>query len=74
MMDCIELLEAENTAFAHNKLLLLKEDYLEEKGKIDYNDITTIWKKWYHDSFAPKIVKRINEEKKDASDIAADLE
>jgi len=64
-MECPQLLEAENTAYAHNKLLLIKEDYLSEVGKIDYNKVTVTWKKWYKESFAPKIVKRVNEEKKD---------
>jgi len=73
-MECLELLEAENTAFAHNKLLLLKEDYLEEKGRIDYNQITETWKRWYYDSFVPKIVKRVNEEKEDKKNMIADLE
>ncbi len=64
-MECPQLLEAENTAYAHNKLLLIKEDYLSEVGKIDYNKVTETWKTWYKESFAPKIVKRVNEEKKD---------
>jgi len=71
-MECPQLLEAENTAFAHNKLLLVKEDYLSEIGKIDYLKVTETWKAWYKESFAPKIVKRVNEEKKENKDIDKD--
>ena len=59
--DCIELLEAKNTVYAHNKLLLIKEEYLQEHGKTNYDDILIIWKKWYKESFSPRTMKRIKE-------------
>ncbi|MFA5745873.1 MAG: type II/IV secretion system ATPase subunit [archaeon] len=62
-LKCLELLEAENTTQAHNKLLLLKEDWIEEHGKIDFVQIMSLWKKWYKEEFAPKIVKRTNDHK-----------
>jgi archaeal flagellar protein FlaI len=57
----IELLEAENTVFVHNKLLLEKENYLQEHGKVDYDKVFEIWKSWYQEKFAPRIIKRIKE-------------
>ncbi len=59
--EVIELLEAENTVYTHNKLLLEKEAYLEEHGKTDYEKVFEIWKKWYDEVFAPRIIKRIKE-------------
>ncbi|MAG17949.1 MAG: hypothetical protein CL944_00575 [Candidatus Diapherotrites archaeon] len=41
-----ELLEAENTVLANNKLILLKEDQLEEFGSVDYNEVLGEWKNW----------------------------
>jgi len=61
--EILEILEAEHTVHTHNKLLILKEMYLEEKGKIDYTELYNLWKKWYIDDFAPRIIKRIKEEK-----------
>lgn len=62
-LKCIELLEAEHTVAAHNKLLILKEDWLEEHDKINFPELLLTWKKWYKEEFTPKIVKRINENK-----------
>jgi archaeal flagellar protein FlaI len=59
--EVIELLEAEHTVYTHNKLLLEKENYLEEHGKTDYDQVYEIWKKWYVESFAPRMIKRIKE-------------
>ena len=44
-------------------MLLIKEEWIEEHGKIDFNAILAEWKKWLKEEFAPKIVKRINENK-----------
>jgi len=41
-----DLLEAENTVLANNKLILLKEDQLEEFGSVDYNEVIGEWKNW----------------------------
>ncbi|MDD4049822.1 MAG: type II/IV secretion system ATPase subunit [Candidatus ainarchaeum sp.] len=60
----IELLEAEHTVFVHNKLLITKEDYLEEHGKTDYDQVFELWKKWYIEKFAPRMMKRIIENRK----------
>ncbi|MCR4335353.1 MAG: type II/IV secretion system ATPase subunit, partial [archaeon] len=50
-----ELLEAENTILATNKLVLLKEDQLEEFGSVDYNDALGEWKNWTRNN----LVKRL---------------
>ncbi|MCD6246813.1 MAG: type II/IV secretion system ATPase subunit [Candidatus Diapherotrites archaeon] len=41
-----ELLEAENSAAAHSKLLLLKEKQIKEFGKVDYEKWLQEWKAW----------------------------
>jgi archaeal flagellar protein FlaI len=53
-----EILEAENSSQAHNKLLLMKEEYLEENGKVDYNNLFNNWKDWYVNNFIPRLVKK----------------
>ena len=55
-----ELLEAENTVVANNKLVLLKEDDLEEFGSVDYNDVLGKWKNWVRNN----LVKRVKERNK----------
>jgi len=62
-LKCIELLEAEHTVATHNKLLILKEEWIEDHGKINYSELLLTWKRWYKEDFCPKIVKRINENK-----------
>jgi len=52
-----QLLEAENTISATNKLLLLKEDNLEEFGAVDHNEVLGEWKNWVRKN----LVKRIKE-------------
>ena len=59
--DVIELLEAENTVFAHNKLLIIKEEYLNEHGKTNYEKVLEAWKSWYIEKFAPRMIKRIKD-------------
>ncbi len=41
-----ELLEAENTVIANNKLVLIKEEQLEEFGSVDYEEALGKWKNW----------------------------
>ncbi len=62
---CLNLLEAENTVYAHNKLLLIKEDYLEDHEKIDFDDVFKIWKKWYKEEFAPRVIKKHKNDKEE---------
>ncbi len=64
-----ELLEAEQTVIAHNKLLLLKESYIEEHGKVSYSALLERWKKWYREDFVPKMVKRLKDNKKEEEEI-----
>ena len=59
--NVVEILEAEHTVFTHNKLLIMKEEYLEYNNKLDYNDLYEKWKKWYTESFAPRVIKRIKD-------------
>ncbi|MFH0906260.1 MAG: type II/IV secretion system ATPase subunit [archaeon] len=51
------ILEAEHTSVAHNKLLLLKEDNITTKGKVNYEELYNIWIKWY-DTFSQRIISR----------------
>ncbi len=53
-----ELLEAENTVAANNKLMLLKEDQLEEYGSVDYNDVLGEWKNWVKNYLVKRIKRR----------------
>jgi archaeal flagellar protein FlaI len=62
-IKCMELLEAENTLFAHNKMLLIKEEWIEEHGKIDFAAVLRDWKKWLKEDFSPRIVKRLKDTK-----------
>ncbi len=40
------LLEAEYTVTANNKLALLKQEQLDEYGSIDYDEVLGMWKNW----------------------------
>lgn len=53
-----ELLEAENSVIAHNKLLLLKQISLEENGEVDYNSVLGEWKNWVKNRFVKRIIAR----------------
>ena len=57
------LLESENTSLCNNKLLLLKEEMLEETGKIDYDQLLGKWKNWVTTTLLPKIQKQKPEKK-----------
>lgn len=50
-----DLLEAENTLLASNKLRLLKEQSIEEHGKANYSEVLENWKKWVNKEFIPYI-------------------
>jgi len=64
-MNVFELLESEYTSIAHNKLLLLKEELISEKGSKDYNSLYNAWQDWYDNFFAPQIIERYRNAKKD---------
>ena len=53
-----ELLEAENTVIANNKLLLLKQDQIEQFGSVDYDAVLGEWKNWTREVFAKRIAGR----------------
>jgi len=53
-----DILEAENTLLASNKLRLLKEESLEEFGKTNYPKVLENWKKWVDKEFVPFVQKK----------------
>ena len=53
-----ELLEAENTVVANNKLVLLKEEQLEEFGSVDYDEALGKWKNWVKTNLIKRIKGR----------------
>lgn len=53
-----ELLEAEYTVRAHNKLLLMRERMLEETGSVDYERLLSDWKKWVVDVLLKEVLAR----------------
>ncbi len=53
-----ELLEAENTVVANNKLILLKEEQLEEFGSVDYDEALGKWKNWVRNNLVKRIKGR----------------
>jgi type IV secretory pathway ATPase VirB11/archaellum biosynthesis ATPase len=46
-----DMLEAENTLLASNKLKLLKEASIEEHGKANYSEVLEQWKTWVNNEF-----------------------
>ncbi len=52
------LLEAENTVFANTKLMLIKEEHLEEHGSLDYAGALTEWKEWIKENMVKRIIER----------------
>jgi len=52
-----ELLESKNTSFAHDKLLLMREQMLGKGKKLNYKKLLDEWKKWVEDYLVPKLVK-----------------
>ncbi len=53
-----EMLESENTILATNKLRLLKEESIEELGKVNYTSVLENWKDWVTKEFVPYIQKK----------------
>ena len=53
-----QLLEAESTVVANNKLVLLKEDQLEEFGSVDYDEVMGKWKNWVRNSLVKRVKGR----------------
>ncbi len=53
-----ELLEAENTVIANNKLVLLKEEQLEEFGSVDYEEALGKWKNWVRTYLVKRVQSR----------------
>ncbi|MBI2598540.1 MAG: hypothetical protein HYW50_05085 [Candidatus Diapherotrites archaeon] len=53
-----DLLEAENSVIAHNKLLLLKQKSLEEKGSVDYVEVLGKWKNWVRNQFVKRVIAK----------------
>jgi len=53
-----DLLEAKNTSLAHDKLILIREKYLEKgAGKINYKRVLVDWKQWIDDYLLKKVAK-----------------
>ncbi len=52
------LLEAENSVMANNKLLLLKEDCLQEHGSVDYGAVLGKWKYWVKNYLVKRLLER----------------
>ena len=50
-----DLLEANNSTAAKNKLLLLKEQQIRAGGKIDYDAILGKWKYWAKNTLLPRV-------------------
>ena len=53
-----ELLEAEHTVAASNKLLLLKEEQIEEHGSIDYDNVLGEWKNWVNEYLLKRMLAK----------------
>ncbi|HZX34255.1 MAG TPA: type II/IV secretion system ATPase subunit [archaeon] len=56
-----ELLEAENTVIANNKLVLLKEEQLEEFGSVDYSELLGKWKNWAKTNLLKRVKKGLKQ-------------
>ena len=52
------LLEADYTSKANNKLMLMREEMLEEEGKLDYDQLLGQWKNWVKTSLVPLVQKK----------------
>ncbi|MDD5163865.1 MAG: ATPase, T2SS/T4P/T4SS family [Candidatus ainarchaeum sp.] len=53
-----KLLEAENTVACNNKLMLFKQEEIEQNGKIDYGQVLGKWKYWVQNTYLPRLVKK----------------
>ena len=56
--DIPELLEAEYTTMANDKLMLMKEKQIREFGKVNYDEVLQSWKKWVRERLLAKLVKK----------------
>jgi intein/homing endonuclease len=56
-LDLKSLLEAEHTILATNKLFLMKEEMIEEDGKVNYDQLLGQWKNWVSTTLIPKLQK-----------------
>jgi archaeal flagellar protein FlaI len=63
-LDLPKLLESENTNRAGNKLLIFKENMIEEEGKIDYDSLLKQYKAWVEKELIPRVQKEKPAEKK----------
>jgi type IV secretory pathway ATPase VirB11/archaellum biosynthesis ATPase len=53
-----QILEAEYTVMAQNKLALIKEAQLEEFGSVDYDEALGQWKNWVRSNLVKKVKER----------------
>ncbi|MCD6478425.1 MAG: Flp pilus assembly complex ATPase component TadA [Candidatus Diapherotrites archaeon] len=56
--DIPELLEAEYTTMANDKLMLIKEKQIREFGKVNYDEVLQSWKKWVRERLLSKLIKK----------------
>ncbi len=56
--DLKVLLEADHTSHANNKLMLMREEMLEENGKLDYDQLLGQWKNWVTTTLVPLVQKK----------------
>src|SRR3989344_7770646 len=52
------LLEAENTVAANNKLMLIKDDSLQEHGSVDYEKVLGEWKYWLRNHYLKRLIAK----------------
>ena len=50
------ILEAENTSLANSKLLILKEEQIDEFGSVDYEELLGKWKYWATNNLLRKLI------------------
>jgi type IV secretory pathway ATPase VirB11/archaellum biosynthesis ATPase len=63
LLQLHSLLEAEHTNQCTGKLLLMKENMIEEEGKVDYEQLLGQWKNWVTTAMIPKLQKEKGEKK-----------
>lgn len=52
------LLEAENSVIANSKLMLIRENHLQEHGSIDYEAVLGEWKNWARNYLVKRLLAR----------------
>jgi len=50
------ILEAENTSLASSKILIIKEEQINEFGSVDYEEVLGKWKYWATNSLLRKLI------------------